>query len=274
VTNSPDNAAAVIRARAPGFTPRLGLVLGSGLGSIADGIEGATVISYADIPGFPQPGVEGHAGKLILGRLGGLPVGCLQGRVHLYEGKGAEPINMLVRTLKLLSCESLLLTNAAGSLRAEIGAGSLMLITDHINMQPISPLAGPNDDRFGPRFPPMEDAYDSGLRKIMRDVAGRAGVALSEGVYAAILGPSFETPAEIRAFARLGADAVGMSTVPEAIVARHCGLRVAAISVITNLGAGMGEPLSHEQTLREAAGAASRLKTLIVGYCEALSHAG
>lgn len=273
VTDHPDTAAAAIRARVPGFAPQLGLVLGSGLGPIAESIDSATTISYADIPGFPQPGVEGHAGKMILGTLGGLPVACLQGRVHLYEGKGAEPVKMLVRTLKQLGCESLLLTNAAGSLRAEVGAGSLMLIADHINMQPVNPLAGPNDDKFGPRFPPMEDAYDGELRGIMRGVAGRAGVALSEGVYAAILGPSFETPAEIRAFARLGADAVGMSTVPEAIVARHCGLRVAAVSVITNLGAGMGEPLSHEQTLREAAGAASRLRTLIIGYCEALAHA-
>ena len=270
----PDTAAAAIRARAPGFAPRLGLVLGSGLGPIADSISSATIISYADIPGFPQPGVEGHAGKMILGTLGGLPVACLQGRVHLYEGKGAEPIKMLVRTFKRLGCESLLLTNAAGSLRAGMGAGSLMMISDHLNMQPANPLTGANDEEFGPRFPPMEDAYDPDLRRILGRVAGRAGIVLGEGVYAAILGPSFETPAEIRAFARLGADAVGMSTVPEAIVARHCGLRVAAVSVITNLAAGMGEPLSHEQTLREAAGAATKLQTLIAGYCEALAHGG
>jgi xanthosine phosphorylase len=261
----PDTAAAAIRARAPGFAPRLGLVLGSGLGPIADSITSATIISYADVPGFPQPGVEGHAGKMILGTLGGLPVACLQGRVHLYEGKGAEPIKMLVRTLQRLGCESLLLTNAAGS---------LMMSSDHLNMQPANPLAGPNDEEFGPRFPPMEDAYDPELRRILGRVAGRAGIVLGEGVYAAILGPSFETPAEIRAFARLGADAVGMSTVPEVIVARHCGLRVAAVSVITNLAAGMGEPLSHEQTLREAAGAATKLQTLIAGYCEALAHGG
>lgn len=273
MTKHPKHAVAAIRARAPGLAPRLGIVLGSGLGPIADAIEQATSISYGDIPGFPQPGVEGHAGKLVLGKLGGLPVACLQGRVHLYEGKGAEPIKMLVRTLKLLGCESLFLTNAAGSLRAEVGAGSLMLITDHISLQSINPLIGPNDDEFGPRFPPMENAYDPALRALLRQVAERSGVALAEGIYTAILGPTFETPAEIRAFARLGADAVGMSTVPEAIIARHCGLRVAAVSVITNLGAGMGEPLSHEQTLREAAGAASRLRTLITGYCEALAHA-
>jgi len=272
LTGHPDTAAAAIRARAPGFAPRLGIILGSGLGPIAESINAPTIISYADISGFPQPGVEGHAGKMILGTLGGLPVACLQGRVHLYEGKGAEPIKMLVRTLKRLGCESLLLTNAAGSLRAGMGAGSLMMISDHLNMQPANPLAGPNDEEFGPRFPPMEDAYDPELRRMLARVAGRAGIALGEGVYAAILGPSFETPAEIRAFARLGADAVGMSTVPEAIVARHCGLRVAAISVITNLAAGMGEPLSHEQTLREAAGAATKLQTLIAGYCEALAH--
>lgn len=273
MTSHPKDAAAAIRARAPGTAPRLGIVLGSGLGPIAEGIEQATIVSYADVPGFPQPGVEGHAGKLVLGKIGGLPVACLQGRVHLYEGKGAEPVRMLVRTLKLLGCQSLLLTNAAGSLRAEVGAGSLMLITDHISMQPLNPLTGPNDDEFGPRFPPMENAYDAGLRKSMREAAGRAGIALSEGVYAAILGPTFETPAEIRALSRLGADAVGMSVVPETIVARHCGLRVAAVSVITNLGAGMGEPLSHEQTLREAAGAAKRLGTLITEFCRTLAHA-
>jgi xanthosine phosphorylase len=189
----------------------------------------------------------------------------------MYEGRGAEPVKMLVRTLKLLGCESLLLTNAAGSLRKEVGAGSLMLLSDHINLQGISPLSGANEDEFGPRFPAMENAYDADLRKIMRDVAGRAGIALAEGVYAAILGPCFETPAEIRMLSRLGADAVGMSTVPETIVARHCGLRVAAVSVITNLGAGMGEPLSHEQTLREAAGAAQRLRQLMTGFCGALA---
>jgi xanthosine phosphorylase len=274
VTLYPDAAAAAIRARVRDAKPRLGLILGSGLGPIADSIISATAISYSDIPGFPQPGVEGHAGKLILGMLGGLPVACLQGRVHLYEGKGVEPIKMLVRTLQRLGCGSLLLTNAAGSLRPGMGAGSLMMIADHLNMQPANPLAGPNDAEFGPRFPPMEDAYDPELRRILARVAGRAGIALSEGVYAAILGPSFETPAEIRAFARLGADAVGMSTVPEVIVARHCGLRVVAVSVITNLAAGMGEPLSHEKTLREAAGAATKLQTLIAGYCEALAHDG
>jgi xanthosine phosphorylase len=274
VTDHPDKAVAAIRARAPGFAPRLGLVLGSGLGPIAEAIRAAETVSYADISCFPRPGVEGHAGKLILGTLGGLPVACLQGRVHLYEGKGAEPIKMLVRTLKRLGCESLLLTNAAGSLRRDVGAGSLMMITDHINMQGLNPLTGPNDDEFGPRFPPMEGAYDPQLRKILRDTASRTGVALAEGVYAAILGPTFETPAEIRALSSLGADAVGMSTVPEAIIARHCGLRVAAISVITNLGAGMGEPLSHEQTLREAASAAASLQKLITAYCEALAHAG
>ncbi|HEY7690378.1 MAG TPA: purine-nucleoside phosphorylase [Dongiaceae bacterium] len=271
VTSQPKDAAAAIRARARGFAPRLGIVLGSGLGPIGEAIEQATILSYADVPGFPQPGVEGHAGKLVLGKLGGLPVACLQGRVHMYEGRGAEPVKMLVRTLKLLGCESLLLTNAAGSLRKEVGAGSLMLLSDHINLQGISPLSGANEDEFGPRFPAMENAYDADLRKIMRDVAGRAGIALAEGVYAAILGPCFETPAEIRMLSRLGADAVGMSTVPETIVARHCGLRVAAVSVITNLGAGMGEPLSHEQTLREAAGAAQRLRQLMTGFCEALA---
>jgi xanthosine phosphorylase len=272
VTSSPHDAAAAIRARAPGFAPRLGLVLGSGLGPLADGIASAIALSYTDIPGFPRPAVDGHAGSLVLGTLGGLPVACLQGRVHLYEGQGATPVKMLVRTVKLLGCEGLLLTNAAGSLRPDMGAGSLMAIADHINMQSMNPLAGPNDDEFGPRFPPMDGAYDADLRARLRAAAGRAGVALAEGIYAAILGPSFETPAEIRALGRLGADAVGMSTVPEVIVARHCGLRVAAISVITNLAAGMGDSLSHEQTLREAAGAAARLKAVVAAFCEGLAH--
>jgi xanthosine phosphorylase len=261
---TPHDAAAAIKARAPGLAPRVGIVLGSGLGAVADGVTGGTSIDYRDIPGFPLPSVEGHAGRLKLGLLNGMPVACLQGRVHAYEGMSGQGIRLFVRAVKLIGCETLVLTNAAGSLRKEVGAGSLMMISDHINLQPFNPLAGPNDEEFGPRFPAMEDAYDPGLRDRLRAAAAAAGIILHEGVYLACLGPNFETPAEIRAYRQLGADAVGMSTVPEAIVARHCGLRVAAISAITNLAAGLGDAaLSHGQTLEEAAKAGALLAQLL-----------
>jgi len=269
---TPHEAAAAIRARAGGFAPKAALVLGSGLGSVADRIARPVVIGYDEIPGFPRPSVEGHVGRLVLGEFGGIAVACLQGRVHLYEGTPVGDLRHFIRTLKVLGCEILALTNAAGSLRREAGPGSLMLITDHINMQPVNPLAGPNDDAFGPRFPSLEDAYDPALRAHMLAAARAAGLTLHEGVYLALLGPSFETPAEIRAFGRLGADAVGMSTAPEAIVARHCGLRVAAVSAITNLAAGLGDtPLGHEQTLAVARRCADDMERLLAGFFERLA---
>jgi xanthosine phosphorylase len=264
---TPHDAAAAIRARAGGLAPRAALVLGSGLGSIADRIARPIAIGYDEIPGFPRPSVEGHVGRLVLGELGGLPVACLQGRVHLYEGAAPRDLRHYIRTLKVLGCEVLVLTNAAGSLRREAGAGSLMLITDHINLQPVNPLAGPNDDEFGPRFPDLDEAYDAALRAQLHAAARDSGLTLHDGVYLALLGPSFETPAEIRAYARLGADAVGMSTVPEAIVARHCGLRVAALSAITNLAVGLGDtPLSHEQTLAVAKQCAGDMQRLLAAF--------
>ncbi|MCW2984127.1 MAG: purine-nucleoside phosphorylase [Conexibacter sp.] len=249
--------------------PRLGLVLGSGLGGLADAVEGATAIPYAELPGFPVGSVVGHAGRLVLGTLAGTPVVVLQGRAHLYEGIPASDLAVPVRTVRALGAETLVLTNAAGSLNGDVGPGRLMALTDHINLMGANPLMGPNDDELGPRFVGLGDAYDFDLRAQLRAAAGAEGVALSEGVYLAVAGPSFETPAEIRAFKVLGADAVGMSTVPEVIVARHCGLRVAAVSAITNLAEGMGdEVLSHEHTLESAAIAAKDLQRVLIRFVQ------
>jgi xanthosine phosphorylase len=253
-----------IRRSVPDFRPRLGLVLGSGLGGLADSVEGATAIPYADLPGFPVGSVAGHAGRLVLGTLEGTPVAVLQGRAHLYEGIPASDLAVPVRTVRALGAESIILTNAAGSLNAQAGPGSLMALTDHINLMGANPLAGPNEDELGPRFVGLGDAYDGDLRRGLHLAAQAEGVELHEGVYLAVSGPSFETPAEIRAFKILGADAVGMSTVPEVIVARHCGLRVAAVSAITNLAEGMGtEVLSHEHTLDNAAVASEKLQRVL-----------
>jgi len=260
-------AADVLREHAPGFRPRLGIVLGSGLGGLADLLEDAVAIPYAEIPGFPPSTVAGHAGRFVLGTLDGVPVACMQGRFHLYEGHPPAVIKLPIRTFAALGVEALLLTNAAGSLRAEAGPGSLMLITDHLNFQWTNPLIGPNDDAWGERFVGLEDAYDPALRSRLLDLAAGLGIRLHEGVYCALLGPLFETPAEIRAYRVLGADAVGMSTVPEVIVARHAGLRVAAISAITNLAVGMSDvPVDHEQTLRGAAIAAADLTRLVRAF--------
>jgi xanthosine phosphorylase len=266
-------AADVIAERAPGHAPRLGIVLGSGLGAVAEALADPVTIPYGELPGFPEPGIAGHAGTLALGTLAGLPVAVLQGRRHVYEGGDPGAMRGPVRALRAAGAEALLLTNAAGSLRPEVGPGSLMAIADHVNLLGVNPLTGPNDDAVGPRFPSLRDAYDPELRRRLHAAAGALGVALAEGVYLATAGPSFETPAEIRAFRTLGADAVGMSTVPEVILARHCGLRVAAVSAITNLAEGMGgEALSHEQTLRNAQVAADDLTRLIVRFCEELAR--
>jgi xanthosine phosphorylase len=251
---------------------RLGIILGSGLGAVAEALEDAEVIPYTELPDFPAPSVHGHAGTLALGTLAGVPVACLQGRKHVYEGGDPGAMRGPVRALKAAGAEALFVTNAAGSLNADAGPGSLMAISDHINMLGVNPLTGVNDDDVGPRFPNMAEAYDPALRGLLRRCADGLGIALPEGVYLAAHGPSFETPAEIRAFRTLGADAVGMSTVPEVILARHCGLRVAAVSAITNLAEGMGgEALSHEQTLKYAATAAGDLSRLVERFCEALA---
>ena len=253
------------------ITPRIGIVLGSGLGAVADAVQDRRSVPYRDLPGFPVGAVAGHAGQLHLGTLAGVPVAVFQGRAHLYEGIEPGATATPIRTAKALGCESVLLTNAAGSLRSEVPPGRLMVITDHINLMGANPLTGPNDDALGPRFVGMGEVYDPALRARLHAAAAAMDVPLAEGVYLAVSGPSFETPAEIRAFRTLGADAVGMSTVPEAIAARHCGLRVAAVSVITNLAEGLSpEPLTHEHTLAAAAAAAGDLQRVLHRFVEDL----
>ena len=246
----------VIRDRAPELRPAVGIVLGSGLGALAEAVEEAVAIPYGDLTGFPPAGVSGHAGQLMLGRLNGVPVAVLQGRAHAYEHGDASVMRAPIEALAALGCSALLLTNAAGSLRREMGPGTLMLIRDHINLSGLNPLVGEGGDE---RFVAMTDAYDTEVAQAIR-----AAGDVEEGVYAWMLGPSFETPAEIRMLQALGADAVGMSTVPEVIIARRLGLKVGAISIITNLGAGLAEQsLSHAQTQREGAKAADRLIALV-----------
>lgn len=268
-------AAAILAAldrQRPGWRPRVGLVLGSGLGPFAESIVEPIVLPYDTIDGFPRCTVEGHAGRLLLGGVGRVPVACMQGRVHLFEGADAEDIRTLVRSLKLIGCEILVLTNASGSLRPdEIPVGGLMVIADHINMMHFNPLMGPNDESIGPRFPAMDDAYDPALRRLLKRAATACGIDIAEGVYVAVSGPSFETPAEIRAFQRLGGDVVGMSTVPEVIVARHCGLRVAAISAPVCPAAGLGPSITHEQTLAVGAGCAAQLKRLLPAFFDLIA---
>ena len=249
------------------FTPRAGLILGSGLSSLAEQITNPVSIPYQAIPGLHTGTVQGHASLLVLGYLNEVPVVCLRGRIHLYEGVPYDPIRTLVRIVKKLGASTLVVTCAAGSLRPEVGAGELMMITDHINMHPGNPLVGPNDETIGPRFVGMEDAYDPNLQEVMANAAARLNIPLHKGVYLSTLGPSFETPAEIRAFKILGADAVGMSVVPEVILARHSGLRVACVAAITNLAAGLSkEKITHEGTLHFGEIAARKLIKLIPAF--------
>ncbi|MCX7175744.1 MAG: purine-nucleoside phosphorylase [Proteobacteria bacterium] len=266
-------AAQTIRTRRPDFLPRAAIILGSGLGSLADRMEDASSIGFGDLAGFPVSTVQGHAGELVLGKLSGVPVACLKGRAHYYEGYGAGVMTSAVRTLKLLGCELLLATCAAGSLRVEVEAGSLVAITDHINLLPGTPLIGPNDDRFGPRFFSMANAYDQALRDILKATAAAKQISLHEGVYLACPGPNFETAAEIRMMRTLGADLVGMSMVPEVISARHCGLRVVGVAVVTNLAEGLTTvALTHEQTLENAAMATTDLVALIHAFVQRIAQ--
>lgn len=257
----------------PTFKPAVGIILGSGLGQFAEELEDAVAISYEELPGFPKVTVKGHGGKLILGYWNGVGVVCLQGRAHTYEGlEHYQTVKNYVRTLKLLGCTYFIATNASGSLREEVGPGELMLITDHINLQPNNPLVGPNDDDFGPRFYPLDNAYDVQMRASLSAVAEKNNINLSQGVYISVMGPHYETAAEIRAFKVLGADAVGMSTVPEVLVANHCGMKVAVIAMITNYATGLSKTShSHDAVVEMAVNAASKLNTILKAYIAELS---
>lgn len=263
-TSNAHTAAEIIRNEKPGFKPLVGIVLGSGLGQVAENLEDSTILSYQDLPGFPASNVHGHSGQLVLGYHSGVPVVCLQGRSHSYEGASTDIVKTYVRTLKLLGCEYFIATNASGSLREDVGPGELMLITDHINMQPTNPLVGPNDDDFGPRFYPLDNAYNHDLRKQFLSIAHDKAIALHQGVYISVLGPHYETAAEIKAFRILGADAVGMSTVPEVLVANHCGMKVAVIATITNYATGLSSSShSHEAVVMMASQAAEKLTIIL-----------
>lgn len=257
-----------------GFAAKIGLVLGSGLSSLAEQITDSVTIPYQAIPGLKIGSVAGHASLMVMGKMGDIPVICMRGRLHLYEGTPYESVRIFIRIMKHMGCTTLLLTGAVGSLRPEAGPGELVMLTDHINFQPGNPLVGHNDESEGPRFFGMEDAYDAGLRDLMQESAGKLGITLHQGVYISTLGPSFETPAEIRAFKILGADVVGMSVVPEVVVARHSGMKVVCLTAVTNLAAGMSnEKITHEGTLHYGELSARKLTKLIPEFVRAASNA-
>lgn len=261
--------AAVLTARAPGFRAKVGMVLGSGMGGFADTLIDAISIPYADLPGFGRSGVTGHAGRLVLGKIGATTVAALQGRVHYYERGDATTMQAPIATLAGLGCETLIATNAAGSLRPSMPPGSLMLLADHLNLVQVSPLFGIEGDK---RFVDMVDAYDPALRAALKQQAAALDILLHEGVYAWVAGPHFETPAEIRALQVLGADAVGMSTVPDVILARYHGMKVVGVSAMTNFGAGLdAAKLSHEHTMAEMLAASGKLSRLLRAWIESLA---
>jgi purine-nucleoside phosphorylase len=244
-----DNAAQVILQRAT-LRPKIGLVLGSGLGGFADSLAEAVRIPYSEIPSFPQSTAIGHAGLLVIGNADHIPVVAMQGRVHQYEGYSAQQVAFPIRVFARMGVKAVILTNAAGGINRGYSQGALVLIRDHINLQGTNPLVGPNDERFGVRFPDMTYTYSGEYREIAGGEAAKLGITLHEGIYAALLGPSYETPAEIEHLGRIGADLVGMSTVAEVIAARHMGLNVLAISCVTNMAAGiLDQPLSHAEVM-------------------------
>ena len=268
-----EESAAAVRARTR-YQPRVGLILGSGLGGLADALEGADVIPYGDVPHLPPSTVEGHMGRFVIGRLEGQPIIVMQGRSHFYEGYSMQQVTLPIRVMQLLGVQVLIVTNASGGLSPDFRPGDLMLITDHINligMAGLSPLRGPNDPGLGPRFPDMSEAYDLGLRNLALRVAGEQNIRLHQGVYVCLAGPSFETPADLRFLRRLGADAVGMSTVPEVTVARHGGLKVLGLAGITNVAVvepGSAPPPTHEEVLQAGPVIVPKLTAVIRGVLQ------
>lgn len=270
INDAPMNAVQTILKHKPNFKPKAAFILGSGLGVLADQMDEKVEIPYEELDGFPISTVEGHSGTLVLGKMYGVDVVCMKGRGHFYEGKGMKVMVAPVRTFKLLGCEMLFCTNAAGSLRPErIAVGSLVVFNDHINMMPESPMVGPNDDKYGDRFFSLANAYDKNLRTELHEIAKTNDIHLNEGVFVSYTGPNFETAAEIRMMQIICGDVVGMSVVPEVISAAHCGLPVLAVSAITNMAEGLGDTeLSHEQTLRCAKLAESDFIKLIKAFVE------
>ena len=261
-----EGAAQAVRASV-GVLPQTAIVLGSGLGDFADALPDRTVIPYGDIPHWPVSAVVGHAGKLVVATVHGRRIAVLAGRAHLYEGHDLGRVVFGARVMARLGVRELILTNAAGGINTGFASGALMVIDDHINLMGSNPLIGPNDERLGPRFPDMSEVYSARLRQMAHDVAAARGIALARGVYAGLLGPSYETPAEIRYLRTIGADAVGMSTVPEAIAARHMGVEVLGISCITNMAAGvLSHPLVHAEVLETA----QRVKGAFIGLLEGI----
>jgi purine-nucleoside phosphorylase len=266
-----DEAVKAVLGLSP-LQPKIGLVLGSGLGGFGDGLGDRVAVPYASIPGFPPPGVAGHGGELLFGTVRGVQVACLSGRVHLYEGHPPETVVLGVRLLAALGCVAVLLTNAAGGIRDGLRPGGLLLIRDHVNLTGTNPLVGPNEPPF-PRFPDMSAAYDVPFRELAHATARAEGLLLDEGVYAGVLGPSYETPAEISMLKTIGADAVGMSTVLEVIALRHRGVRVGALSLITNLAAGLSSSaLDHAEVQAAGIAAKDRLERLLSGWIERLAR--
>jgi len=258
-----DSAAQWILQRTP-LRPKIGLVLGSGLGAFADSLTNSTRVAYSDIPSFPQSTAIGHAGRLVIGNAGQVSIAAMQGRVHQYEGYSAQQVAFPIRVFGRLGIKAVILTNAAGGINLGYSQGALVLIRDHINLQGTNPLLGANDDRFGVRFPDMTHAYSRAFRQIAREEASKLNLILHEGIYAALLGPSYETPAEIDHLRRIGADLVGMSTVAEVIAARHMGLNVLAISCVTNMAAGiLDQPLSHAEVMETGERVKSTFEALL-----------
>jgi len=260
-------SAALILEKIGSLKPKLAIILGSGLANMTAHMKDTVTIAYSELYGFPELKVEGHIGEIVIGKLNNVDVMLFKGRQHFYETNDAYPLKTLIRTVKKIGCEILFITNSAGSLRESIKVSELMVITDHINHMGFNPLVGANDDDFGTRFPSLDNAWDKDLRNKLKETAKNNNIQLHEGVYIGFRGPSFETPAEIRMAQSFGADAVGMSSVPDCIIARHCGLKVIGCSCITNMGAGLSdEILSHEQTIKNANIGLANFEKLIIEF--------